>query len=360
MFRDILPIKHLIVLLQYTEKASPVLFHQAPLTAFLRNLSANPSEYDKLISIDAVESGHTTYQENHYYRFSLFALKGSDELLNILINNLKKLPFSVKSQYRDQRYAFRNNLKLIFIQDGLTCEPISDFEELGNYTEEKLLTAVRELRSNLEQNKSLAIRWVSPVRFLKQKENINNFDKKSNKKLKGEARFCHDQDELTTDLLFSRIHNSFSSLAWEKNNKTYRESCPDLPKITYRHNHCYWIDNSYFSDNGKENPMGGLLGLQKFECDLDLLDLWLKILIMGQYIGVGQRRSFGMGRYLLELPTGENLYRRVFPAQSILSEILEQDNLDIALSHNHQDEYDNDDPDDTRLVNIVDKIQDST
>jgi group II intron reverse transcriptase/maturase len=116
------------------------------------------------------------------------------------------------------------------------------------------------------------------------------------------------------------------------------------------------MDNNYYSHNGKENPIGGLLGLQVLEPEQTMSDYWLKILIIGQYFGVGQRRSFGLGRYILELASGENTLRRVFPAQPILADIMAKENLDLALAHNHQDEYDNNDTDETRLTRIVEQI----
>jgi group II intron reverse transcriptase/maturase/CRISPR-associated endonuclease Cas1 len=152
-------------------------------------------------------------------------------------------------------------------------------------------------------------------------------------------------------------------LASSKNNHNTREACPDLPEVQFTQNHCYWIDNNYYSESGKANQIGGMLGLQTFALTHEISEQWLKILILGQYTGVGQRRVFGLGRYILELPCGNSLspekktYKRVYPAQSILSEILDKENLDQALAHNHQDEYDDEDPDDGRLERIVSKIQ---
>ena len=363
MINYLLPIKHLIILLQYTEDASAPFFHQLPLTAFLRNLSDHHPDYEKLISIDAVESCHTLYKEKQYYRFSLFAYPGSESLVAQLIDDLQQLPLSVTAQYRKEHYPFRNNLKLIMLHDGFTSKTINNVAELTAYNETMLQAEINQWQELLTEDNSLSLHWVSPVRFLIPKDKNNTNKQGKQKKRKGEGRYCHDQHDLSATQLLTRVHNSLADLASKKDPDKKRQSCPEIPDVHYLQNHCFWVDNNY-SSNGKEKPIGGMLGVQTLRfssASQKLVEQWLKILVLGQYTGVGQMRTFGLGRYILKQGSHNSIYQRVFPAQSLLSEILDKDNLDQALSHNHQDEYDDDDDaESSQLARIIKKIEKDT
>lgn len=352
MIEQILPIKHLVVLLEFTAQVTSRFFHQALLTAFLRHLSHNYSDHAKYISIDTPESGRLSYQSGDFYRFSIYAFQGSDELLQHLIEKLQKLPLSVNKT--DKELTFKDNLKLISLSDGFSSLPIQSVTQLSSYGLSQLDEECRLWQEVFKQTSELHLRWLSPVRFLKKELTANN------KKLKGEVRYCHDQNDLDEHLLFSRLHNALSAFASSKNKHYQREICPELPRLEYTDNHCYWIDSRYYSDNGTANYIGGMLGLQSVQLQQALSKQWLKVLILGQYAGVGQRRSFGLGRYILELTPGETTCQRVFPAQSILSEILTQDNLDQAIAHNYRDEYDNEETNGGELTQIADKIQNAS
>ena len=55
--------------------------------------------------------------------------------------------------------------------------------------------------------------------------------------------------------------------------------------------------------------MGGLLGRMVFDTETMPGEQWL-YWVLGQYVGIGQRRSFGWGRYILEsAETGRTLPR---------------------------------------------------
>ncbi|PIE42721.1 MAG: hypothetical protein CSA50_08955, partial [Gammaproteobacteria bacterium] len=54
---SLLPLRVLTITLEFTAAASPRFFHQPALTAFLRFLVGSPDDYDRLIRIDAPESG---------------------------------------------------------------------------------------------------------------------------------------------------------------------------------------------------------------------------------------------------------------------------------------------------------------
>jgi len=351
MFSTILPIKHLVVLLQFTTSSKPKFFHQAAITAFLRHLLDNIPNYEQYFCIDTPESGRLNYQEGDFYRFSIFAFQGADHALQDLIEKLQQLPLSVNKT--DTALAFKNNLRCISLQDGFSTLPIQSSNQLSEYTQQQLNEEMALWKPRLNNKTAINIRWLSPVRL-----------KKSKTKQKGEQRYCHNQDDLSIELLFERLHSTFTTYSRNKSSERIPWETLNVPEAVFKQNHCFWIDNAYYDQQAKAKPIGGMLGFQSLQIKAPISDYALAILVLGQYLGIGERRGFGLGRYCLETTCQESscqesTFRRVYPAQSILIEILDKDNLDQALSHNHQDEYDDEDPDDNKLLEIVQSIEHS-
>jgi hypothetical protein len=132
----LLPLRGLVITLQFTQTAKPKFFHQAALTAFIRFLCGSPENYDQLIRIDTPESGRILYHAGDYYRFMIIGLQGSDELLENLISQFKKLPHS--SPKSAENLPFRNNWKLLSIQDAFNEQPITSLDQVSQYTQQQL------------------------------------------------------------------------------------------------------------------------------------------------------------------------------------------------------------------------------
>ena len=76
----------------------------------------------------------------------------------------------------------------------------------------------------------------------------------------------------------------------------------------------------------------------------NLSPAWWKVLLLGQYTGIGQRSSFGWGRYQLQTQEKHYSYRRILPASSLLMLAQDEENLSKAWHHvmaGHDDLYDN-------------------
>jgi len=85
--------------------------------------------------------------------------------------------------------------------------------------------------------------------------------------------------------------------------------------------------------------MGGLLGrlvLDTTEMPLEQWAYW----VLGQYIGIGQRRAFGWGRYQLESPKLGYTFQRCSPKVSLLRLACQPDNLQLAYQVLHEGEED--------------------
>ena len=324
---SLLPLRGLVITLQFTQTAKPTFFHQAALTAFIRFLTGSPENYDQLIRIDTPESGRIHYSVGDYYRFMLIGLNGSDNILNTLITTLQKLPLSAAKSA--QALPFRNNWKLLDIQDIFSEQSIHSLDQLSQYSEQQLLEEVALWNGQTE----IDWQWLSPVRMLKQKQQRDN--------LKGEARFIRDAHDVDGNLLFSRTYNALADLIRRREGASTALVAPH--NIEIKHCHLFWLDSHYTNEKKTTKPMGGMTGTIQLQLPANLSPAWWKVLLLGQYIGIGQRSTFGWGRYQLQTQQKHYSYRRIVAAHSILSKVQDEDNLTKAWRHvmaGHDDLYD--------------------
>ncbi len=314
---SLLPVRSLIVVLEALESSRPGFFHQPALAAFLRHLTNSPDNFDRHIRLDSPESGRIHYQAGQYYRFQVFILGEAPGLAQTLIQSLKKLPHSAPRN--DQPLPFRGNWRLHSLQDGFSTLPIRHAEELSAFGPEEL-----EQESRLWQgHEQLHWLWLSPARLLK--------DKTHRKDLKGEARYCHDSRDLNGALLLERLHDAFADLL--RRGGQSPSPRPASPPCELQQAHLFWMDATYRDMKGKTSAMGGLSGIAQLKLPPDLPLAWWKLLVLGQYSGMGQRTAFGWGRYQLQTMDKLLSYRRCLPAASLLQWCRDPDNLSGAWRH---------------------------
>ena len=323
---SLLPLRSLVVTLQFVQSATPQFFHQAALTAFLRFLAASPDDYDQLIRVDAPESGRIDYQPGDHYRFQIIALAGSDKLLDILIQQLQKLPAA--SPKTAAELPFRNNCKLHSLQDGFSEESIHSVDELSQYDMPQLQQEIALWDGQTRIN----WQWFTPARLLKDKQQrLNSADGAKSKPLKGEQRFIRDADDLNGQLLMARLASSIADLLRRKGKKTPPVIAPD--NIHIENQHLFWMDSHYTSADKKTQQMGGVSGIIRLSLPANLSPAWWQLLLLGQYTGIGQRTAFGWGRYQLQTAQQHVSYRRVLPASSFLMLAQRPENLEKAWRH---------------------------
>lgn len=103
--------------------------------------------------------------------------------------------------------------------------------------------------------------------------------------------------------------------------------------MTLREQHSFWVDSHYQGDDGKAKVMGGLLGDLLLAGDQPLPPPWSHLLVLGQYLGIGQRRGFGWGRYQLVTRDNRVTCQRQLAARSLLEPSCEPVNLLSAWRH---------------------------
>ena len=315
------PLRALVITLRCTEAARLAFFHQPALTAFLRFLAGSPDNYDVLIRLDTPESGRVRYRVGDHYRFVLIGLNGSEQLLDTLLKRLSELPGSAPKQGRD--LPFRDNWALVSVQDMFSGEAIHQLDDAVCYDVEQLAAETELWRDKA----SIGLQWVSPALLLKHKDQRVD---KAGKPLKDEARYIRDAVDLDGDLLLSRIHNSVADLLRRRSELT--PALPPLstiPDISISDMHLFWLDVVYGNAAKSMGGVSGHITLSLPEVGFD----WLALLVLGQYLGVGQRSAFGWGRFILQDKDGGQSYRRVFPANSFLLMAKDKENLSQAWRH---------------------------
>ena len=195
---SLLPLYGLTVTLRFNQKNRLNFFHQTGLAPFIRYLAGSPENFDSLIKIDAPESGRHEYLLGDCYRFSLYGLNGSEDLLTKLISALQQLPFSAARD--DINMPFRRNLELEALHDAFSQQPIKHFQQLSPYQ----LTDLQKECRFWQAAPAFRMQLLSPIRLLK--------DKQLRLSLKGEARYCRQKSNLSAELISNRLYDTMHAL----------------------------------------------------------------------------------------------------------------------------------------------------
>jgi len=314
---SLFPLHGIVITLRFSSSARLPFFHQPIVTAWLRHLLDSPGAYEQYITIDTPESGCTDYRRGDYYRFSVLVLPGGVDMLQALLDKLKALPDSVSK--RDKSLPLRNNLLLENLTDLFSGKPIRDTAGLRGYDE----VALNNEANLWQYAPACRIRWLSPVRLLLEKS-------ARGENYKDEARFCRRGDELPFALLRTRLYDSVNALLRGRGeDQRIVAETVDTPHQVL-HSQVFWLDYSYRNEaKQRDQPMGGLLGEIEVETTGFSAQDW-RLWVLGQYLGIGQRRVFGWGRYALESLDGDMTLQRPAQATTLLKRTADKPNLHTA------------------------------
>lgn len=307
----LLPLRGLAVTLELLRSAEFAFFHQAAVHAFVRHLAGSPSDFASLLTLDAPESGRIRYRAGDRYRFALLGLSGAEILIARLMTALADLP--VSAVVRDVKVPLRDNLRLIALHDLFSGEPVETIADLSLYDGERLGAEI----ALWQTAPFVQLQWLSPVRLLRAKERHGDQD--------GEARFCHSCADLADGVLAARVYDSIAELLRQRGAELPpRQVAPGIPAPN---GNLFWVDSDYRDAAGQTSPIGGLCGRIDIGPGRELAPDWLRLLVLGQYLGIGQRRAFGLGRYRLRTPDGACTAAEIGPAASLLVHAAREDHL---------------------------------
>lgn len=315
----LLPLRGLVITLRCTATARLGFFHQPALTAFLRFLAGSPPDYELLIRVDAPESGRVRYQVGDHYRFVLLGLAGSDALLDTLLGGLAGLPRTAPKQ--GEGLPFADNWRLEMVQDMFTGNPVRCLEDACCYDSAALQAEV----ALWEGKQQAQWQWLSPALLLKDKQQREAEGVKAT----GDARYVRDAPDLSGALLCSRVYTAVADLL-RRRGETAVMPLNTAEAVAITAAHVFWLAAGYRGADHDYRSMGGVSGQLSLQLPAALPLAWWELLVLGQYLGIGQRTTFGWGRYLLLDAEGGQSYRRVFPASSLLMLAQAEENLGQA------------------------------
>ncbi|MCP4708375.1 MAG: hypothetical protein GY869_07110, partial [Planctomycetes bacterium] len=190
---------------------------------------------------------------------------------------------------------FRDNLIFQAAHDLFTGYPIESIDELGLHTFERL-----QQEADLWSQQELCwVNWISPVRLL--------LPAHLREHKKNEKRFCRHRSQVDFATLNSRVYDTLAELLRQRIGEVPARITDESERLQMAD--VFWLDYSYYSVKGTEKPMGGLLGRLVLDVEDMPAEQWL-YWVLGQYVGIGQRRSFGWGRYqLMSMEAGRTMPR---------------------------------------------------
>lgn len=308
----LLPLHGATVVAQFADYSQPSIFHEPALGALLKTVARGDLEQEPLITLVAPESGRAQYRAGDEYRFELIAAQPAAHKLPALLLGLLD---SQRLAPADPRVPFGRQFRVQRFLDPADGEVLQGAQAVPFYGNRHLQLELAFWRAEPH----VRVRLQSPLRILR------DFDDRADSK--GEARFVADADELQTAFC-ARLWGSLVHLA--KHVGIALPAAPAAPQASAAD--AFFVDWDYRSSAASSKPMGGLLGW----LDLDLRNAhpdWYLALLLSQRLGLGQRRSFGWGRFRLESPQGRGTAPRRQRLRNVLQRAVAPDNVREALAH---------------------------
>lgn len=285
------PVRIFKITLRFTRKSSFPFLHHAIVNGFVRNLT-NPSDphlappaHKEYVTV-APESGRIEYHAGDHYCFYLIAFAGIAPSINSLFEQLKQLPASARKQGCTRQLS--DNNELVSIQDAISLIPLETPDQATPLELEQFIDAAAQLQGRTANVNVM----IGPLRMLREKENVNT---------KTAAKFCTKKSEFTGTLLFQRIYDSINNLVVElggqrQTRSAYTEGKPHLNNIATQIIDAFWVDSYYQNDQASAKENGGLFA----HCELNTSEFTnddFLLLLIGELLGICQKRNFGYGRY---------------------------------------------------------------
>ena len=334
LFPHLPPLTGLAITLRFTQQAEFSLFHEMAVDAFLRHLLNIGTAYSQHLSIVTPENGRLFYREGDTYRFVVQAQGDAREIkpiLQKLIIQLQQLPHS--APIKDKAVPLRDNVTLHSLQDLYDGIAVSNALSLDEYTHARACEQAQSWyqAAQLDQQPlTLTWHWQSIVRLLKADHAEHT----------GENRFCRDTNDLTPHLLLKRIYETLAHLntqfgtplTSEQTNLHHQWLTEQAQHLNIQNADLFWVDTPYFSKGGETNTLGGMMGSFQLQLTPPIEPDILALLILGQTIGIGQRRTSGFGKYRLQHPLKQQhlhlgLHPITITRAQPLTEYLTQDTL---------------------------------
>lgn len=324
-FQALLPVRIYQFNLCWLEAVTLPFFHQGVVTAFVRTLLKIKDSEFAALAIHTPESGRLNYQQGDQYSFYISLYGGDISLLEKLFFLFDRLPFSAAQAQCEGLFA--SNIRLLSIKDGLSQQLLAEAEHAAYIDQDSLNEQVALWRQATPYQ--IKLRFISPLR-IKQEKGLRQNIKSSNSKL------CHTQAEVNGSLLFDRLFDACAGLQQQLSPDSPRLKRVERAELDFTQADLFWVDGYYGSASHREqNKLKAVGGLQG-EVTLPVANLsqadWL-LLVLGQYIGMGQNRRFGCGRYQLLTADDQSMTAQLTRAEPLLEHICSHRELAENFKH---------------------------
>jgi group II intron reverse transcriptase/maturase/CRISPR-associated endonuclease Cas1 len=278
---SIFPITAVTVRLRFKAHHYAPFFHHPQLKPFLKELISDKDSLDQEqgLWVDAIECGRTEFHINDEYRFNLFCLPRAYALFEKVIDKLRRLPQSFPQRRKFEGFLGAH-LQFAGLKDFFTGQSITDIKQLFQYDQ----AAFQREKNFWDEQRNITLRFCSPARLKISKV-------RRNRPPYIQDRGCLQNGEIERKIL-KAIQNILPATGSEINSGV----------ISYhvQSDRLYWTDNAHSLTSGKLSVFGGVLGDISLNKAVRDHPPHLPYLILGQYIGIGERRTYGLGRYRLQ------------------------------------------------------------
>ncbi|WP_457671099.1 CRISPR-associated endonuclease Cas1 [Thiolapillus sp.] len=312
------PFYTVAITLEFTEHANLPFFHRGQLTGYIRTILAQRDiPYAGNLRLETCEDGRVRFRAGDRYRFGLVVSTEGLPLLERLLSRLQNISGFSGAPRARAKHPFRDNLRLVDVHDRLAPETPFNLAALRPYDEELLTHETRLWQGYIQEN-SLVWRWTSPLRMeLPQPERQTRGGSKE--------RYCRNPEDLSGAYLLRRC--MLASLP----PYTPGKDIPEPPQLHFEDKRLFWVEDAYKS-GAHWKHLGGLLGELRFPPLPDMEEKWLRAMVLGQHLGMGEQTAFGLGRYRLETDRQEtaNILPLLSPATSLTYRAASDTNLEQA------------------------------
>jgi len=308
----LLPLKSVVVTLELLDTMEIGMLHHVPLNGWLRNLLGSPENFAKALIIDPLENSHHRFTVGNLYKFRIIITAQGDQLLNAMVQKLQQLPHAAK--HIDNSFILHHNVKLHAIHDGFSDKKFHTVKELLPFG----LKAITDHVALIKQSNNFTLRFLTPAILLK--------DSKQPKQANA-LKYCRDKNDINWSGLTKRISDTFINLIASHTEQRYQR--PQWPNGEAHADVTIWMEYRYRQQQKKR--IGGVLTTVACTTALPLTQWQWAMLIIGQYLGIGQSRGFGFGIYQIEYSA---TFKRPKGAASVLRAAFAYGNLDTSLQHN--------------------------
>ncbi len=325
---QLLPLRAMVVTLRFTESVTLQFYHHVAVHAWVRHLCGSPENFSQQVTVQTLENGKTQYAVNELYRFKLVFTPLGAGLIQPFIDKLQKLPQSANTLPR--KACLSNNVLFAGLMCGVSNQEIRYAIDLYPYGLEQLAQDV----AHWQQRDEVYIESLTPARLL--------MAKSPGVSPRGDQRYCRDKEHFSSGTITRRFIDTLVGLVESHTGERYQRDIDALFEIEPQLS--FWIEHRYGKgEPNQKKPMSGALFSLKLVNIPRLLKWQMAMLVLGQWLGVGQSRSMGLGLYWLRdkgQSNGANSNRltKAFFSKQRLIELV-RESLDSQFSEHERKHY---------------------